>query len=197
MQQRTTAGHPFLWALLNLRKKTAKPNAAKGVVAGLVGGLIGAWMMSLSARLTDRLGGRNGYSPSELSRLEARRFVNGSSQELDSITVAADWIDGLFGHRLSPGQKGFLAAAVHYGMGAGWGAAYGASVEYVPKLSTGLGSAFGVVESFAVESVGNSALRVTRPLREYSLGEHLQSAADHAVYGVTLELTRRNLRKVL
>lgn len=153
--------------------------------------------MSLSARLLRALACRNQNSRSELARLEARRFVDGSSQELDSITAAADWVDRRLGHRLSPGQKGFVAAIVHYGMGAGLGAAYGAAVERVPALNFGMGSAFGVGESLAVESVGNSLLRVTRPLRDYSMFEHLQSAVDHAVYGFTLELTRRSLRKAL
>jgi uncharacterized membrane protein YagU involved in acid resistance len=166
-------------------------------LAGAVGGLFGACTMSLSARVTRKLVCRSENSRSDLARLEARRFVNGSSQELDSITTAADWIDRLAGHRLSPVQKGFVAALVHYGMGAGLGAAYGALAECAPAVTAGMGSAFAVGESLAVESVGNSVLRLTRPLREYSGFDHLQSAVDHAVYGLTLEFTRRRLRAVL
>lgn len=165
-------------------------------MAGAAGGLFGALVMSLSARLTSRLVGRNSNSRPELARLEARRYVNGSSQELDSISAAADWIDRTLGHRLSPGQKGFVAAAVHYGMGAGLGACYGGLAERTPNVTLGFGSLFGVAESLTVESVGNSLLGITRPFREYSMLEHLQSAVDHAIYGLAMELTRRNLRKV-
>jgi uncharacterized membrane protein YagU involved in acid resistance len=193
--QRHSAVTPSFY--VDLRKKRSVAQLGKGAAAGAIGGFLGAWTMSLPARFTRNLAARSENSRSELVRLEARRFVNGSSLELDSITAAADWINRLAGHRLSPGQKGFVAAVVHYGMGAGLGAAYGALVERAPAFRLGMGSAFGVGESLAVESVGNSVLGVTRPLREYSILEHLQSAVDHAIYGITLELTRRSLRKAL
>jgi len=178
------------------RKKTRfLTRAGKSAIAGALGGLAGALTMSLSARLWDKLVGGPGLSKSELGRLEARRFVSGSAQELDSISKAADWVDArIFRHRLSPTQKAVVAALAHYAVGASVGAAYGVLAEAEPIVTRAMGVPFGVAESVGVESIGLSLAGVTLPLRDYRMRDYIQSAVDHAVYSTTVEMTRRLAR---
>lgn len=183
--------------LVTMRRKQKRlaQKLGRGALAGALGGLAGAWTMSCSAALWDSVFRRTESSRSELMRLEARRFVNGSGQELDLIGKAADWVDSrVFRRRLSPTQKGLVAALAHYATGASLGAVYGALAEVVPAVTRGVGVPFGVTESLAIESVGLSLAGVTRPLNEYRLKEYAQSAVDHAVYAATLEGFRRALR---
>jgi len=177
-------------------KKLKRPNITKGAIAGAVGGIAGAWTMSRSARLTKRItGAADGASRAELARLEARRFVDGSSQELDSIGAAADWLDSrVFRRRCSPTQRALLAAGVHYATGASFGALYGALAEVAPKTTVGLGVPVAVAESAILESSMSSLLRLGGP-RGYRWTDHAQSALDHGVYGATLELVRRTMRQ--
>lgn len=163
-------------------------------MAGAVGGLAGAAVMSLFARVATRWM-RHSSLRSDLSRLEAHQYVSGSAEELDSIGAVADWIDAqLLRHRASPRQKGLIAAGVHYAAGAGLGAAYGAAAELTPIVTAGWGVPFAVAESVVMESGLTSALRCGGP-RGYTMRDHLNSALEHGVYGLTVETIRRSVRK--
>ncbi|HET8668471.1 MAG TPA: hypothetical protein VFM10_10860, partial [Terriglobales bacterium] len=137
---------------MDRKRKRGVRQLGRGVLAGALGGLIGGWTMGRSAALWEKLSGKpDGVSRSELARLEARQFVSGSSQELDSISKVADWIDArLFRHGLSPTQKGIAAALVHYSAGAALGAVYGALAEVAPGVTKGWGVPFGVAESLTI-----------------------------------------------
>lgn len=164
-------------------------------MAGAIGGLAGAAAMSIFARVAARWIARPPSLRSDLSRLQARRFVSGSVQELDSIGAAADWIDArLLRHRASPRLKGLIAAGVHYAAGAGMGAAYGAAAEVAPIVTSGWGVPVAVAESAVMESGLTTAMRWGGP-RGYTVRDHLQSALEHGVYGLTVELVRRSVRK--
>lgn len=181
---------PSLFQGGRLRARFGRRKIKASILAGAVGGLLGAWAMSVAARLTRRRA--SWATKSDLCRMEARRYVNGSDQELDSIGMVSDWIDArVFARGLSPTQKSLVAAAVHYLVGAGVGAAYGALVGAAPAVAYGAGVLFGVGESVVFESVMLPVLMHRQ--RDYSAGEQIRSAFDHAVYGFVLETTRRNL----
>lgn len=192
MQQAPGSRHP---SGMRRRRSRNRSRVLKGAVAGAIGGLAGAGAMSLFAFVATRLTRRREALRSDLARLQAGQFVSGSAQELDSIGAAADWVDAhLLRHRASPWQKSVIAAGVHYAAGAGLGAVYGAAAEMAPVVTYGLGVPFAVAESAVVESGLTSAVRWGGP-RGYTVADHLQTAVEHGVYGVTLELVRRSARK--
>jgi hypothetical protein len=165
----------------------------KEVLIGSVGGLLGALAMSGFAGFRHRLARKRGHvSRSELTHLEASRYVDGSSLELDSIALAADRLDRLSGHRMSPRQKSLAAAGVHFGMGAVLGGVYGAAAARTTNATRGFGVPFAVAEAVG----GNTAwTAATKSMNHYSLWDQAASVADHAVFGMVVEATRRVLRK--
>jgi hypothetical protein len=166
----------------------------RGALAGAIGGLAGAAAMSVFARVATGWIARPSLR-SDLSRLEARQFVSGSAQELDSIGAVADWVDArLLRHTASPRKKGLIAAGVHYAAGAGLGAVYGVAAELAPGVTSGWGVPIALAESAVMESGLTTAMR-WGGAHGYSVRDHLQSALDHGVYGLTVELVRRSVRK--
>ncbi len=157
---------------------------SRKALAGAVGGVVGAWAMSSFAGLLSR---------PEFTHAGAGRYVRGSNLELDSIAMAADRVERLTGHKMSPKQKGLTAAVVHFGIGALLGALYGAVAERSNIVTRGYGVGFAVFEAGS----GNFAwTAATKRFRQYSVADQAESLADHAVYGVVLETTRRLLRRV-
>ncbi len=143
---------------------------------------------SLRSRVTRK---HNETLRSELVHLEASRYVSGSNLELDSIALAADRLDRLTGHNMSPRQKSLTAAGVHFGLGALLGALYGTLAEFNDVATRYHGVAFAVTEGGG----GNLAwTAATRTMKQYSVADHADSIADHAIYGLTLEAIRRRLR---
>jgi putative membrane protein len=168
-------------------------DVTKGALAGALGGMIGAWAMSGFAALQSRLKCKRGSVPrSELAHLEASRYVKGSNLELDSIALAADRLDRLTGHKMSPKQKSLVAAGVHFGIGALLGAFYGAAAERAKVVTRGYGVPFAALEAGS----GNVAwTAATKSFRQYSAADQAESILNHAVFGAALETTRRLLRK--
>jgi putative membrane protein len=177
----------------DVNSKPGTSDIAKGALAGAVGGVIGAWAMSSFAGLRSKLTHKGDkLARSELSHLEASRYVNGSNLEMDSIALAADRLDRLTGHRMSPQQKSLTAAGAHFGIGALLGAVYGAAAERAKVVTRGYGVPFATVEAGS----GNLAwTAATKSFRQYSAADQAESLIDHAVYGAVLETTRRLLRK--
>ncbi len=177
----------------DLKQEINDINIGKGMLAGALGGFIGALTMSgfASVRLRLTRPSKTGNSRSELPYLEASRYVSGSSLELDSIALAADRIDRLTGHKMSPRQKALTAAGVHVGLGAFLGAIYGTLAEVDPVVTRWHGTGFAVVEGGGGNLVWTAA---TRSMSQYSLADHADSIADHAVFGLTLETVRRLIR---
>lgn len=160
---------------------------------GVVGGVLGALAMSAFAGLLSRLVHKNDrVSRSELTHLEASRYVTGSNLELDSIALAADRLDRLTGHRMSPRQKSLVAAGVHFTVGALLGSLYCAAAEESKIVTRGFGMPFAAIEAAG----GNVAwTAATKSIAHYSVADQAESIIEHAVFGAVVEATRRVLRK--
>jgi putative membrane protein len=130
---------------------------------------------------------------------EKKKSAKAKQQEGDDATVkAASAIsEGVFHHPLSPEEKKVAGPAVHYAMGATMGALYGALAELDTRASLGAGIPFGAAVWLAADEVAVPALGLGKPPNQTPASIHASALASHAVYGLTTDLVRRGLRRVL
>ena len=162
---------------------------AKGLVAGFVGGLVASWTMNRFQDLWFKLAVKR--QPDETPP--------SIDEEPDDTTVwAASAIsEGLFDHKLTKTEKKIAGPAVHYTLGSGVGALYGAAAEIAPEVTTGAGLPFGAAFWLVVDEGAVPMLGLSKGPREYPLSVHVYALTSHLVYGLTTELVRRSLREAL
>ena len=174
----------------------------KGMVAGLAGGLIASWTMNQFQTVWTRVAegmekphGAQSMKPSDGSQGEQGQ----DSQDDENATVkAAEAISaGVFGHELQESEKEPAGAAVHYAFGTLSGGMYGALAELTPQVTSAAGLPFGAGFWLLADEISVPLLGLAKGPTEYPVSTHVYSLASHLVYGMTAELSRRALRRVM
>ena len=86
---------------------------------------------------------------------------------------------------------------MHYAFGTVVGGVYGVVAEFAPVVTTGAGVPFGTAVWLGADEIAVPALGLSKPPTQYPLSKHLYAIASHFVYGLTTDVVRRSLRKVL
>lgn len=167
----------------------------KGAIAGFVAGLAGTWAMSeyqgLWSRVVD-----GGEPRSAGGRHDARDWQEknegSNANELAANAVAHATV----GRDLSEREMAVAAPLMHYAFGSAVSAVYGAFAEGAPWVTAGNGMAFGTLVWAGADEAAMPALGLADPA-EYPVESHLQSLTSHFVFGVTTELVRRGVRRML
>jgi putative membrane protein len=160
----------------------------KGIAAGVVGGLVASYAMSQFQAATKKLAaGQEG---------QRKRKKKGNEGE-DATVKTAEAISGAFGHLLAKDEKKVAGPAVHYAFGATMGAVYGALAEVSPKVARGAGVPFGTAVWLGADEVAVPAFGLSKKPTEYPPSVHASALAAHAVYGLTTDLVRRAVLRVL
>lgn len=179
-----------------------EPNIWKGMVAGLAGGLVASWTMNQFqaawtriAEGADKPHGAQSMKPSDGSQGEQGQ----DSQDDENATVkAAEAIsEAVFDHELQESEKEPAGAAVHYAFGTLSGGMYGALAELTPQVTTAAGLPFGAGFWLLADEISVPLLGLAKGPTEYPISTHAYSLASHLVYGLTAEMSRRALRRVL
>jgi putative membrane protein len=144
----------------------------KGLLAGLIGGLVATAAKSIGEKI---------YPPR-------------THGEPEPPEVLAEKIAG---HELSGPAKAIAAETIHWGFGAGVGAAYGALAEYFPAATAKDGASFGIALATLTHGGALPAMGLSAPPEEQTTREHTSEAATHVLFGIVTELVRRNVRKML
>ena len=97
------------------------------------------------------------------------------------------------GRGLDRGELKVGATAVHFAFGAAMGGVYGAFWEFSPSTRQMGGAAFGT----AVWAAADEVAGLPGPTTEPPPARHVHAFAAHIVYGVTTEIVRRGVRKLL
>jgi putative membrane protein len=177
----------------------------KGIAAGAIGGLVGAWAMNEFQSLKKSLSGGGESWESEYQQ-GFQEQGGGKDRQPESITVqsepstvkAAEVIsEGVFKHELTASEERQAGRAVHYAIGAGSGAFYGAAAEVLPVATIGMGVPFGAAVWLLADETAVSALGLAKSPLAYPAASHAGSFAAHLVYGVSTEIVRRLVRKAL
>jgi putative membrane protein len=176
-------------------------NVWKGFAAGLIGGLVASWTMNRFQNVWSKVAkvsGEHAEGSEETSGTQHLEF--GSKPEVpDDTTVraASALSEGVFGHKLTPGEKKIGGTAVHYLLGTGVGGLYGAAAEIAPNITAGAGLPFGALFWLVVDEGAVPLLNLSEGPMAYPLSIHAYALSSHFVYGVTAEVVRRAVRGAL
>jgi len=179
----------------NGQTKSPDPtDVLRGLAAGLIGGLVASWTMNQFLAMTSKLA-------EELNRSQGgqKKKEKPEKKESDDATVkAASAIsENVFDHKLTKSEKKVAGPAVHYAFGTITGGFYGAAAELAPVISAGGGLPFGAVFWLVADEAAVPALALSKPPTEYPVSTHASALASHFVYGVTTDVVRRAVRRVL
>lgn len=173
----------------------------KGMVAGLAGGLVASWTMNQFQAAWTRVAeglekphGAQSMKPSEGSQGQQGQDTN---DENATVKAARAISEGVFGHELQKSEKEPAGAAVHYAFGTLSGGVYGALAEVTPQVTSAAGLPFGAGFWLLADEISVPLLRLAKAPTEYPVSTHAYSLASHLVYGLTTELSRRALRRVM
>jgi uncharacterized membrane protein YagU involved in acid resistance len=154
-----------------------KPNPRRGFLAGAIGGLIACFAMS--------------QFHSFFQKVESSAE---DKQEDSTVKTASAVSQKIFHHELTPHQKKIAGPAVHYGFGASIASFYGAAVEVLPALRTGLGMPFGAAVWLGAHVITVPALGLSEPVTRSTLLREAVEFGAHLVYGAVVEVVGRLLR---
>jgi uncharacterized membrane protein YagU involved in acid resistance len=158
-------------------------DVADGVVAGAIAGALAAWVMNQFQAASAK--------PVAQRKLEA---AAPPSTEDNATTRAAEKV---VGREIPDALKPAAGAAVHYGYGAAMGALYGGLSELVPTIGTGLGIPYATALWLFGDEIAVPALGLSKPPAATTPAEHASALSAHFVYGVTLDIARRILRRIV
>lgn len=187
------------------KESNDQANLLKGIMAGIVGGLIGAWAMNEFQGLKKNLSGGNETPQSEYQQ-GFQEQGGGKDRQPQSIVVQSEpstvkaaraISEGVFDYELTTSEERQAGRAVHYGVGVGSGAFYGAAAEVFPVSTIAMGLPLGAIVWLLADETAVSMLGLARSPDKYPAASHANSFAAHLVYGVSTEIARRLVRKVL
>ncbi len=168
--------------------KIETADVVKGAFAGLVAGLVAGVVMNEYQKLA-----------SELLEKEDQKSSNAQKKEPESATVkAAEMIsEAAFDHHLTKKEREIAGPAMHYAMSATSGAIYGIASELAPITSVAAGLPFGAAVWLIADDIAVPALGFSKSPTAYPLSTHAYALSSHLVYGLTTDLVRRLVRKLL
>jgi hypothetical protein len=158
-------------------------NALKGAIAGA----IGVWALDqVTWAMWDRT------DPAKLRREEEAR-----PRGMDPAHVMANEVAEAMGTELTPKQPHPAGIAVHYGLGIGPGAAYGALRHKLPALTAGAGTLFGL-GLFLMQDEGlNPILGTSGGPTEYPAEAHVRGLVGHLVLGATMHASLKLMDQIM
>lgn len=117
-----------------------------------------------------------------------------SGDDLATVHAAQTARRAATGEYFAKSDKSAAGQWAHYLFGAGLGGAYGLLAEYLPQVTTGFGTAFGLGSGILFDEVAVPAAGLSGPPGDFPAVTHAYSAASHVVFGSVSEGVRRVLR---
>ena len=167
--------------------RTSSAEVLKGALAGLAGGLVASFAMDQFQVLWFKIADRG--------QAKKKKATGRDLPATEKAAVAVS--EGVFGHKLTASERKWGGNAVHYAVGGLTGCVYGATTEISPSFATGLGLPYGTAVWAVIDEAAVPALGLSKPVTEYPLSTHAYALASHFVFGVTTELVRRGVRRVI
>lgn len=172
-----------------------QPQLLSGILIGAVSGVVGAYVKSLAEPPLQTLA-ESLFPPTPAEKKMIGADISGRPDHMppaEMVQAAADALET----DISKPQKMAAQQAIHYTLGAGLGAVYGALAEISPAVTRGAGIPagavmYGLTHATAVPATGFQAWPWQLPPSAV-----LWEAGSHLAYGLTVELTRRRLVALL
>jgi putative membrane protein len=163
----------------------------KGLVAGVVGGLVASWVMDRFQYWWLSFG------EDDERRLQQTPTDENNQDEPATVKTASVISEGVFGHSLTDREKEITGSLVHYSVGTSAGAVYGLAAECEPRVTTLAGIPFGAAFWLVVDEGTLPLLGLAKGPNAYPLSTHAYALASHLVFGLTAEVVRSTVRRVL
>jgi uncharacterized membrane protein YagU involved in acid resistance len=177
---------------------TGASRVGRGMVAGFIGGAIAAYLMNRYQEIESR--------PVNVRREEQRRRDCGETVAAHSsehkngdpkVKFAQRISRKLFDHELSDLEKKAASPAVHYGHRAVAGALYGGLAELIPGVGIGLGIPYAALLWLGEDEIALPAMGLAKSPTQAPLEKHASALATNFVFGISLDISRRILRRLL
>jgi putative membrane protein len=152
---------------------------ATDLVVGIAAGLAASFAMNLFQAAWSQVAASPAKSPSATER----------AADAVSVTVA--------GKATKRTIRRTFANVIHYTTGALVGGVYGAASGLVPALTWGRGTLFAGGVWIASDELAVPALGLAPTADKTELKEHVFGLASHIVFGLTLDLVRRQLNGLI
>jgi len=164
-------------------------------MAGLIAGLVGTYFMSEYQGLWSKW--MNGGEPNTPGgRHDARDWEEKNEGDNANQQAAQAVARRTVGRELTDDELEVAAPLMHYAFGGAISAAYGVFAEHTPWARGGAGAGYGTVVWAGADEIAMPLIGWSDPQR-FPLESHLQSFTAHLVFGVTTEMTRRAVRRLL
>jgi hypothetical protein len=154
------------------------------LIDGAIAGAIATWAMG---QVTTVL-----Y---ERERESARKREDDARHGDTAYGIAAGKAASLVGAELSDDQRKRYGEMVHWALGVGAGAAYGALRPRVDALSAAGGLLFGAAFWLLVDEGANTALHLTPAPTAFPWQAHARGLAGHLVFGSVANATLATLQR--
>jgi uncharacterized membrane protein YagU involved in acid resistance len=191
--------------------KEPEPDPLKGLAAGLLGGLAGSMAMHLfqytvkqlthtqprQRRRTAPIEDWSRTAPSSMPPEENLHTTVYDHPDPPRVEVVDAVSENVFHTHLPDRYRNLAGEAVYVGFGTSLGGAYGILAEYCPDAGLAQGTLFGTGLMLASDEVASPLLGLSDPPNKYPPSTHLYALGSHLVYGVTCELVRQGLRRLL
>jgi putative membrane protein len=165
----------------------------RGTLAGIAGGLFASWVMNeFMAGPGEAL---TGAVETPRDKFILKHQSGGEDATMHAADKIAEFTTG--GRHLTHEQRARAGPFVHYAFGAIAGGVYGALAEVTPAVTSGFGTSFGSVLFTGADALAIPAFKLSIPLKETPPSSLAAPFAAHLVYGISTELIRRLIRKVL
>lgn len=165
--------------------RNGQRNLAGDVVKGALAGAAATWIMG---QVTTYL-----YENESGQAREAEDEARGGKT---AYGVAAEKVASAMGRDLSEDELKQAGAAIHWVLGAGAGAVYGALRNRLPAADLGNGLLFGAAFWAVVDEGANTALGLTPGPTEFPWQTHARGLTGHLVFGVAADAVLRALDRV-
>lgn len=158
----------------------------RDVAAGALAGVAATWVMG---QVTSYL-----Y---EHEDEDARAREDNARGGTTAYGVAAEKAAAAAHVELSDEQKQKLGSGIHWALGAGAGAIYGALKGRVPEVDAGRGLAYGAAFWGIVDEGANTALGLTPGPTHFPWQTHARGLAGHLVFGVVTNALLSGTQRML
>ncbi|HEY8609865.1 MAG TPA: hypothetical protein VIL69_01080, partial [Roseomonas sp.] len=152
-------------------------NVAADMLLGAVAGAVGVWVM-------DRVDWFNYLHEDPEARRRTQQVRPGGE---DPAHVMAGMVERAAGAELSPPQHHAAGMAIHYSLGIGPGALYGALRDRISAVGAGRGTLYGLGLFLLQDEMINAATGLSADQRKYPWQAHARGLIAHLVYGVVTD----------
>jgi hypothetical protein len=158
---------------------------ATDIALGAVAGAAATWVM-----------GRATSALYENENSVARQREDDARAGRQAYNVAAEKTARVFGRNLTPRESDVFGNVIHWGLGAGMGALYGALRPRVPSARAGIGTLFGTAFWLAIDEAANTVLGLTPRPKDFPWQAHARGFAGHLVYGLVADAALQAMDRI-